>query len=207
MTIDSAWKKLKEIRRKIISAKPTAKAQYDDETLMMILISALPKSYQSTIDSMSIHENLPIEVQLTHLETKEDRLRIESNQIESANAARRRPQPSTSDVEMGGINDIDCYLCHDNHYLVECPFLKEAEEFVRGLKAQQKSKKYRKRKPVVNSARKGKGKYTRKSQGLVSTNFDESLDDEGSSYDESTNNSEPETAAISTQNRSTPRDR
>ncbi|KAI1001216.1 hypothetical protein K3495_g6984 [Podosphaera aphanis] len=28
MTIDSAWKKRKEIRRKIISVKPTAKAQY-----------------------------------------------------------------------------------------------------------------------------------------------------------------------------------
>ncbi|KAI1005778.1 hypothetical protein K3495_g2446 [Podosphaera aphanis] len=69
MTIDSARKKLKEIRGKIISTKSAARAKYD-EALMMILISALPKSYQTTIDSMSIHENLPTEVQLTHLETK-----------------------------------------------------------------------------------------------------------------------------------------
>ncbi|KAI1001219.1 hypothetical protein K3495_g6983 [Podosphaera aphanis] len=156
---------------------------------------------------MSIHENSPTKVQLTHLETKKVRLRIESCQIESANAARRRLQPPTSDEEMGGTSDIDCYLCHDSHYLVECPYLKEAGEFVRALEAQQKSKKYRKRKPIGTSARKGKGEYTRKSQGLVSTNFDEPFDDESSSNDESTDDSEPETADISTQNRPTPRRR
>lgn len=42
LTIIDAWNKLKDIRRKIIAAKPLARAQYDDNSLMIILTTALP---------------------------------------------------------------------------------------------------------------------------------------------------------------------
>lgn len=66
MTIVNAWNKLKETRRKIVSAKPSAKGQYDDEALMLILTAALPESYQSTVDTLNITD-LSIEDQLKHL--------------------------------------------------------------------------------------------------------------------------------------------
>jgi hypothetical protein len=44
-TVIDAWNKLKEIRRRIVAAKPSAKGQYDDESLLLILTSVLPDSF------------------------------------------------------------------------------------------------------------------------------------------------------------------
>lgn len=129
LTIMDAYNKLKEIRRKIVSAKPSAKGQYDDEALLLILISALPKVYQSTVDSLSINNDLPVDEQLKHLESKEERLRFAPDN-EHAHAARTRStksrrlkqqQSQDSDVEM--IDTIECYLCFGNHLIVNCDYL------------------------------------------------------------------------------------
>jgi len=61
LTITDAWNKLKELRRKISSSKPSAKGQYDDEALMLILTTALPQPYQSTIDSLNINTSLSVD--------------------------------------------------------------------------------------------------------------------------------------------------
>ncbi|KAI0994642.1 hypothetical protein K3495_g13538 [Podosphaera aphanis] len=138
LTIMEAWNRLKDLRRKTVAAKPSAKGQYDNEALMLILISALPKTYQSTIDSLSINVELSVEDQLKHLENKEERLKLSPEEDERANAARRRPPPkrqnTSSDIEMGGTADVECYLCFGNHIVVNCKYLERAQKLVSGIR-------------------------------------------------------------------------
>ena len=147
-TVIDAWNKLKEIRRKIIAAKPSAKGQYDDESLLLILTSALPDSYQSTVDTLNVQTNLTVDDQLKHLQNKEERLGLGTNSDkESGHAAYIRgggirtkrsrtffkQREPGSDVEMGGTR-VTCFFCDADHTAMNCPYREKVRQFIKQLK-------------------------------------------------------------------------
>jgi hypothetical protein len=52
-TIVRAWDKLKDYRRKLRAADLNAKNAYNDLALLLVLVRALPKEYETTIDTLN----------------------------------------------------------------------------------------------------------------------------------------------------------
>jgi Reverse transcriptase (RNA-dependent DNA polymerase)/gag-polypeptide of LTR copia-type len=211
-TIIDAWNKLKELRRKIIAAKPTAKGQYDEEALFLILVSALPDQYQSTVDTLNIQSNLSVDDQLKHLQNKEERLRLKTEDAdESAHAAQARERGAryphkaphrreySSDEEAKGL--FQCYLCGKPHTIRLCPYLDRARKYVAKKQEEHREKC---RYPRPKQQNKGKAPK-RKERGLAgATNSDS--DGETSNITESDTDSDsemsgPEVAALTKEQR------
>ncbi|POS87489.1 hypothetical protein EPUL_001350 [Erysiphe pulchra] len=98
ITIADAWNRMTDLRRKVISAKLTAKTQYDDESLLLILTNALPEAYQSVIDDLNINTNLTIDDQLKHLENKEEKLRLAKDDVVLKFVSRKFSLPKTHEM-------------------------------------------------------------------------------------------------------------
>jgi hypothetical protein len=143
-TIIDAWNKLKEIRRKIIAAKPLARTQYDDDSLMLILTTVLPDQYQSTVDTLNIQADLSIDDQIKHLQNKEERLGLGTDERESGHAAYSSREPrglrtkrSREFYDNHAESEPACYYCDDNHLARKCPFKADIRKFVQQLKRRQ----------------------------------------------------------------------
>ena len=141
-TIINAWNKLKETRRKIVNAKPSTRGQYDDASLLIILTSALPETYQSTVDTLNIQTNLTVEDQLKHLQNKEERITLSAvnTDKESGHAARsRRRSREFSKRRRSSTHSSHrrtCLLCgDDDHYFKACPLKSDIQKFVKQLKS------------------------------------------------------------------------
>ncbi|KAI1002675.1 hypothetical protein K3495_g5522 [Podosphaera aphanis] len=177
LTIMDAYNKLKEIRRKIASTKPSAKGQYDHEALLLILISALPKVYQSTVDYLSINNELSVDEQLKHLENKEERLRFapDNEHAHTARTLRQRVVAQNS----------------NRAKILTCKYLGWAQNQVRREK--------REKKKLSSSSRThvdSKKKSSKKSRGFVGTNVDESSSSSETCSSSSSDESVVETAAL-----------
>ena len=71
--IDGSWTKLKEYRRKLISAKSVMKSAYPDDALFLILTKKLPKEFKATTDGFRMRPELTVEDKLKYLyEVEED---------------------------------------------------------------------------------------------------------------------------------------
>jgi hypothetical protein len=139
-TVIDAWNKLQEIRREIVAVKPSAKGQYDAESLLLILTSALPDSYQSTGDTLNVQTHLTVDDQLKHLQ--EERLSLGAeNSKESGHVAYprgggirtkrsrtsfRQREPG-SDVEIGGTR-VTCFFCEAYHTAMNCPYREKVRQ-------------------------------------------------------------------------------
>lgn len=71
-TIDDAWAKLKEYKRKVTSVNNNLKSSYSDEALFLILINALPTAYEAIIDGFAFQQSLTVDEKLKILSEKED---------------------------------------------------------------------------------------------------------------------------------------
>ena len=205
-TVIDAWNKLKEIRRKIVAAKPSAKGQYDDESLLLILTSVLPDSFQSTVDTLNVQTHLTVDDQLKHLQNKEERLGLSSdNDKESGHAAHARGKgirtkrtrnfferrKSGSDVEMRGTHVI-CFFCEADHAAMNCPYREKVQKFVKQLKDKERQRRHRKRTPENQCChRKNHGLA-----GVASDTNDPDSDPGGASNSDPDSESELEVAAL-----------
>jgi hypothetical protein len=59
-TIVGSWEKLKEHRRKLVSADADTNGAYKDSALLLILIRSLPLSFRTTIDTLNAQINLTV---------------------------------------------------------------------------------------------------------------------------------------------------
>lgn len=151
ITIVEAWNNLKNIRRRKIAAKPSAKGQYDDESLLLTLTTALPEAYHSAADDLNINENLSVEDQLKNLECTEERLRMSRDLNESALVSRkgnpRLSQRRGSNITTSIFKNVECFLCEGDHYVVEYEFLDHCKNVISIIK-DQKIKKLRRHKQI-----------------------------------------------------------
>ena len=142
--VDYAWGKLKEYRRKIIAAKPATKGLYSDETLLQIMLRALPQSYESVIDYLDVQTTLTVEEKIASLRTKELRL---NDKTEHANAAfpkyRHPNHRSNSDSSMrdrsrsaspASAPATGCHHCKGEHWARDCKYKDEIQEWGRKLR-------------------------------------------------------------------------
>src|SRR4029077_6994353 len=147
-TIIGAWDKLKGYRRKLGAADPEAKGAYTDRSLLLVLTRALPKDYETMIDSLDIQTELTVDEKIKHLEAKEMRLKEGIDQ-ERAHVAfrkggkyvppqRRGSQDSRSECERH-CERYECHLCgQSGHFLRHCPDLEKARLIIRGLNEKKK---------------------------------------------------------------------
>src|ERR1700712_1457584 len=132
-TVVTAWDTLKDHRRKLIAANPTAKTMYSDEALYMVLKTALPVSFAATVDTLDIQTGLTVDQQIQHLESKEARLARDKptgdQDDEHANAAFRKRFGFDHNGRDGKPNT--CFLCDKpNHSILDCKYLKGAKKHV-----------------------------------------------------------------------------
>ena len=214
-TVVDAWNKLKEIRRKIVAAKPSAKGQYDDESLLLILTSVLPDLYQSTVDTLNVQTHLTVDDQLKHLQNKEERLGLSAEHSkESGHAAYmrgggtrtkrsrtsfRQREPG-SDIEMGG-NHITCFFCEADHTAMNCPYREKVRQIVKQLKDKERERHHRKRTRGTPRGHR-KSEKTHGLSGVTSDIHDSDSTSGGADTTfDSDSQSEPEVAALTKEQR------
>lgn len=210
LTINDAWNKLKDLRRKIIAAKPTSKGQYDDESLMLILTNSLPNQFQSVIDDLNINSNLSIDDQLKHLESKEERLALKKEPNEPALISRNLLKPKKlQSKNYSESNPVECFLCDDHHYVVDCKYLAHCRDVVSDIKKKKRKSahqyKFHKNKPNRPYQKSPKNKIKHGLVGAENTDDDNSENDTSSSGEESSDISEQEIAALTSEKRNTNR--
>lgn len=131
---------MKDLRRKLVNAKPTTKGQYDDDSLLLILTNSLPDSFQSVIDDLNINSELSVDDQLKHLENKEERLRCAYEHREPALISRKKFSKSgryLSETPKPNTDNIECFLCGEEHYLVNCRYLELCKKLVSDVKVKE----------------------------------------------------------------------
>jgi hypothetical protein len=85
-TIVGSWDKLKDYRYKLKVADTNAKTAYNNTTLLLILIRSLPKSFETTINILNAQSSLIVNDKLKHLEEKESRIKVNTEQAHTARA-------------------------------------------------------------------------------------------------------------------------
>jgi Reverse transcriptase (RNA-dependent DNA polymerase)/gag-polypeptide of LTR copia-type len=141
-TITSAWDKLKDHRRKLAAAKPSAGNAYDDDALLLVLIRALPTEYKVTIDTLNAQRSLTVDERLQTLEAKYADIQEEEHahptfRVKKHDGKYVLPQHrARQDSESSSDNAkrYECHLCgQSGHFLRHCPDLEKARRIIRGL--------------------------------------------------------------------------
>jgi hypothetical protein len=154
-TIVGSWEKLKDYRRKLVSADADSNGAYKDSALLLILIRSLPKRFETTIDTLNAQLSLTVEQKLKFLEEKEVRDKQDTNEqaLPAFRTAKKyvpphkrgnKDFPSSSDSEPTTKSSIQCHLCDKPHWMRDCPKLVKARKLLREYEAE---KKQRKKKP------------------------------------------------------------
>ena len=119
MSLDNSWAKLKEFRRKLISADPIMKNAYPDAALFLILTKTLPGAFKVTTNGFRIQVTLSVEDKLKILNEVEEDLRLQN---ERSLLARHKPSKSPQKLRQNQDRDSDpdspgyrCYLCKKPH--------------------------------------------------------------------------------------------
>jgi hypothetical protein len=212
--IDSSWTKLKEYRRKLISADTAMRLAYPDAGIFLILTIALRKhqEYVAVLDGLLTQQTLSVDEKLKILVEKEAQLQVDTKE-ESANAAtawRKNPHPyrhpnhrlrrnsNGSDVSMRSMPDQECFCCGaTDHFAADCEFQEASKEFAKKLRMKkeglQKTQNYSKpksssRKDKKTSKPKGKrtAKTPKKKHGYAAAYDSDSNINSESGYDSDT---------------------
>ncbi len=85
-TIIGLQDKLKDYRHKLRAADTNAKTAYNDTILLLVLIRSLLKSFKTTIDILNAQSSLTVDNKLKHLEEKESRIKVNTEQAYTARA-------------------------------------------------------------------------------------------------------------------------
>jgi hypothetical protein len=151
-TIVGSWDKLKDYRRKLGAADVNAKTAYNDAALLLVLIRSLPKSFETTIDTLNAQSSLTVDDKLKHLEEKESRMKVDTEQ---AHAARARPyviphrRDSTSERSVSPRSN--CYLCDGKHWMRNCPEIERARKLIKRDNKERQRKRTQKAQPKTSN--------------------------------------------------------
>ncbi|KAI0994162.1 hypothetical protein K3495_g14020, partial [Podosphaera aphanis] len=144
--IDGCWEKLKELRRKLVSADISLKNMYPDSALFLVLTQTLPSEYKATKDGLRLHKDMLIEDKLRELAEVENDLKREENAHATVDKTGKYLPPHRRQSAVADAMDIDseanldqdeaatkfsCYLCRKGHYMRECTRLALARRLLR----------------------------------------------------------------------------
>ncbi len=133
-TIQEAWTRIKELRRKAVTSEPSLKTTLSEERMLQLLLAALPKEYHMTRDALDA-SNQSVEEALNILETKEERLKEEQAMIAGQTRNRYQRRRSSSVSSQDSMNDKrTCYQCKSfGHLSPECPYKDRITEMIRQI--------------------------------------------------------------------------
>jgi len=152
-TIIGSWEKLKDYRRKLVSADADTNGAYKDSALLLVLTRSLPKRFGTTIDTLNAQLNLTVEQKLKFLEEKEIRDQQDANEqaLPAFRKAHKYVPPHkrgnrdlSPNPEPSATSGIECYLCDEPHYMRDCTKLVKARKLLREYEAEKKKKKKKK---------------------------------------------------------------
>ncbi|KAI1005001.1 hypothetical protein K3495_g3214 [Podosphaera aphanis] len=124
--IDDCWEKLKEFRRKLVSADISLQNMYPDSALFLVLTQTLPSEYKATKDGLRLHKNMSIEDKLRELAKVENDLKREENAHAAVEKTGKYLPPHRRQSAVADAMDVDteanpdqdeaatkfsCYLC------------------------------------------------------------------------------------------------
>ena len=195
-TIDEALAKISHLARQ---AQGVNGFKIDMSAKVQQLIQALPAEYSVTRDAIHV-ANLTPEEKVRKLKEKEAQLKKSDTAMIARNTRRperkyrHRSSPESSPIR-------ECNLCHDNHYMRDCPYLDYAREQVEKIQARdkaavRKAKKVPVSKRITYPARKGH-RNKRKAYDAESNDSNDSDDDSSGSDVDDVSDGELETANIS----------
>lgn len=199
-TIVGSWEKLKDYRRKLVSADTDTKGAYKDSALLLVLIRSLPVRFRTTIDTLNAQLNLTVEQKLKFLEEKEVRDQQDANEqalpaFRKAHKQVRQHKRGNRDLspnsEPDATSSIQCYLCDKPHYMRDCSKLAKARKLLRVYEAEKKQRKKKLSSPKLSelpfeprrsNIRTGKAygaeEARSESEAEISTNTSDSEDEE-----------------------------
>lgn len=151
-TIIGSWDKLKDYRRKLGTADANAKTAYNDAALLLVLIRSLPKSFETTIDTLNAQSSLTVDDKLKYLEEKESRIKADAEQAHAARARRYViPHRRDSTPERPVSPRSNCYLCDGKHWLRNCPEMERARKLIKHDKRDRQQKRTKNAQPKASN--------------------------------------------------------
>lgn len=146
--IEEAWIQIKRIRSKVVAAKKEMADSFDEAELFQILLRALPKEYEALRDSMTAYQG-PVDEKLRMLQDKEDRMISEGSALVAYRKGGAQGQRNQQ-------IKLACYLCEDDHVILECPHLAGAKNWTKTAirESRKKSRPISRRIEPTSSARK-----------------------------------------------------
>lgn len=222
MTIEDAWTKIKELRRRVVDANPALKPAFPESQLFELLLAGLPDGYSVTRATLDAQTNLSVQDKLYILQKQEDQLAV----VEKAMLARgndkwkskqKRQARTSSGSDSGSDHFVPrCYLCDGPHIAGKCKYLRRARSFTKKhLETTQssnhgKSDRHQSRSKAVSSRTPTRDKHrshsrharsgSRKQRGYHASSGDSDSHDSGAETDSNTDAEtevEEEVAAIS----------
>jgi Reverse transcriptase (RNA-dependent DNA polymerase)/gag-polypeptide of LTR copia-type len=150
MTIEDAWTRLHELRRRVVTEDSSLKGAFTKAGLFQYLLAALPIDYSAIRDSLDTQPDVPIETKLKMLQSKEQRVQDEQTALVARQQSYRSERSSRSHGRFnppGGLNarstsrprQLECYLCGKDHFVKDCPIRDEMRQFVRERKSLSRS--------------------------------------------------------------------
>ena len=142
--LDRCWAKLKEYRRKLISANDIMKNAYPDGALLLVLTKKLPDIYKATTDGLRLHPSMSVEDKLKILYEVEEENKPKDESAHLARSGRsgkyvppqRRRQGSADSSSSNRSyrntrTSVECFLCGEDHWIRDCPRLSDAHTLLK----------------------------------------------------------------------------
>ena len=123
-SLDVAWSRLKEYRRKLVSANTDMKNAFPDKALFLFMTRSLPLAYKPTDDGFRVATSMDIDEKLRILHEVEEDTRAETA-IKARQRTSRHRRVSDSSTNSNG-----CYLCRGDHTVRLCKDLSLARSLL-----------------------------------------------------------------------------
>ena len=139
LSTDDAWIKLKELRRRVVTADSTQKASLTEDALFSLLLEGLPPAYETVVDSLDSLIQA-IDDKLDILRSKVDRLnRTEKGKLEDTETGmysrgKKDRRKRYNSEESSGDERLLCYKCDEiGHISTACLYRKAIRKLIRKL--------------------------------------------------------------------------
>ena len=169
----AGWDRLKGYRNKLYSV---AKVFHDDVTIYLSYTAALPKQYDTVVDTLAFQASLSVSEKVRAISAKDADLLTKRSKEKGHGAQEQgwragekyvppqRRNSNDSDVSMvDATPGLKCYLCDQNHGILNCQYFDAARREVKNIMNDER--KVREARFRSKGARTGKKDNTRKPQG------------------------------------------
>jgi hypothetical protein len=137
VSIENAWTRLHELRRRIVAQDASLKAVFDEKRLFQYLLASLPVEYTVTRDTLDAQPNLSLQERLAMLQAKEHRIATEAAMAARDTRGRsqgRKPRRQSHSKSRSPVQN--CFLCGGDHFARTCPVRDEFQSFLKWRKLQ-----------------------------------------------------------------------